>query len=191
MEDRRIKKTKKSIQEAFISLILEKNTLKITVTEISQRANIDRKTFYLHYDTTGAVIHEIIKEQVDELISILEKKHFFNNTFDMSILFQALNLVMEKNIELYRQIANSSLYNFLFEEIKKILKTSFWDSFQSIVNIPPEEFELYIEFYSAGTIAVYLKWLRNEVSIDENKLSQLVGNAAYYGFQQFLPKSNT
>lgn len=189
MEDRRIQKTKSAILEAFISLILEKDIPKITVSEIARRANIDRKTFYLHYDTTDAVIHEFIKNQVDELIDMLELKDFFNNIFDVSILFQALNILMEKNINLYRHIANSSLYNFLSEEIKKVIKTSFWENLRARVNISPQVFDLYAEFYSAGTMAVYLKWLRKEVAVSEDQLSQIAGNATYYGFQQFIPRN--
>lgn len=189
MKDRRIQKTKKAIQEAYISLIIEKDTPKITVTQIAQRANIDRKTFYLHYDTVEAVVHEFIKDQADELISVLKNNNFFNNIFDISSLFQALNLLVEKNLDLYRHIANSSFNNFFSEEIKNILKSSFLENLRSKINVPIEEFELYVEFYSAGTIAVYLKWLRNEISISEKQLSEIAGNATYFGFQQLVPRN--
>ncbi|PWS33184.1 TetR/AcrR family transcriptional regulator [Pedobacter paludis] len=48
--DRRIKKTKKSLTEALISLILEQGYEKVTVQNIIDRANVGRSTFYIHYE---------------------------------------------------------------------------------------------------------------------------------------------
>ncbi len=58
MEDLRITKTKTAIKEAFISIIKDDNTSKITVTEIAKQANINRKTFYLHYNSIEDLMSE-------------------------------------------------------------------------------------------------------------------------------------
>ena len=47
--DRRVQRTRQLLQEALVSLILEKGYQKITVQDIIDRANIGRSTFYSHY----------------------------------------------------------------------------------------------------------------------------------------------
>lgn len=47
--DRRVARTRKSLHQALISLILEKGYDSITVDEICQTANVGRSTFYLHF----------------------------------------------------------------------------------------------------------------------------------------------
>lgn len=47
--DRRIVRTKKDIKETFISLLEEKGFEKISVSDLTEHANINRGTFYLHY----------------------------------------------------------------------------------------------------------------------------------------------
>ena len=47
--DRRTRKTKKAICEAFAELLVEKELHKITVREIIEKADISRVTFYNHY----------------------------------------------------------------------------------------------------------------------------------------------
>lgn len=47
--DRRIRRTQKSLHEALISLVLEKNYDSITVQEILDRADVGRATFYSHF----------------------------------------------------------------------------------------------------------------------------------------------
>ena len=48
-EDRRVRKTKRSLRDCLIRLMKEKKIQDITVREISEMADINRGTFYLHY----------------------------------------------------------------------------------------------------------------------------------------------
>lgn len=112
---------------------------------------------------------------------------FLTRSFDVASLFQSLNMLMEKDIDLYRHIANMPAYAFLWEQIKDILKSTVKETMADKLIVSPEEFELYAEFYSAGTIAAYLKWLREEVDLSEEELVNVLGNATYYGFQKLLP----
>lgn len=186
-EDRRITKTKAAIREAFFSMIKEKNAPKITVTEIAKRANIDRKTFYLHYDSTEAIVNEFYQELISELLLILERNDFFDRSFDVSSLFQSLNLLIDRDIELYRHIAKMPSYFLFWEEIKNIVKSVVVEAMSVRLNMSRDELELYAEFYSAGVASAYLTWLKNEVNLTETEVADIVGAAAFYGFQKLLP----
>ena len=62
--DIRVKKTKRAIQKAFIALLREKPIEKITVKEIAERAEINKTTFYSHYETLDALTAEIERQTV-------------------------------------------------------------------------------------------------------------------------------
>lgn len=47
--DRRITKSQEAIKIALIELMTEKSFDHITIKEISERANVNRGTIYLHY----------------------------------------------------------------------------------------------------------------------------------------------
>ena len=61
--DRRCLKTQKAIKNALVELMSEKDISQITVKELAQRADINRKTFYTHYtsiyDVSGEIENEI------------------------------------------------------------------------------------------------------------------------------------
>ncbi|MGB4439757.1 MAG: TetR/AcrR family transcriptional regulator [Sedimentibacter sp.] len=189
-EDRRITKTKAAIREAFFSMIKEKNVPKITVTEIAKRANINRKTFYLHYDSTEAIINEFYQDLISEFLLILEKNDFFDRSFDVSSLFQSLNLLIDWDIDLYRHIAKMPSYFSFWEEIKNIVKSVVVEAMADGLKMPQDELELYAEFYSAGVTSAYFTWLKNEVNLTETEVANIVGAAAFYGFQKLLPQED-
>ena len=60
--DKRVIRTKENIKTAFMQLMLESNLDKITVSEITNKAKVNRSTFYLHYSDVSAVIVDIERE---------------------------------------------------------------------------------------------------------------------------------
>jgi len=189
-QDRRITKTKKAIREAFFSILKNNKSSKITVTDIANRANIDRKTFYLHYDSPEAIMDEFYKNLINDFLLVLEKNDFFDRSFDVLALFQSLNVVVQRDIDLYRHIAKMPSYAFFWEEIKDIVKSVAIETLSDGINMSKDELELYAEFYVSGIIATYLKWLKNEVNLTETEVVNILSTASFYGFQKLLQKND-
>ena len=57
--DLRVIRTKKAIRDAFCAMIMEMDYPDITIKELTQRAMINRNTFYLHYDSMDALLQEL------------------------------------------------------------------------------------------------------------------------------------
>ena len=60
--DRRRRYTLSVIQEAFFALLAEVGFAKMTVADICRRAEINRGTFYLHYEDKYALLDALIDE---------------------------------------------------------------------------------------------------------------------------------
>ena len=60
--DRRRRYTLSVIQEAFFALLAEVGFAKMTVADICRRADINRGTFYLHYEDKFALLDALIDE---------------------------------------------------------------------------------------------------------------------------------
>lgn len=67
-QDRRVSKSKKAMRHALIQLIEEKEFHKITVTDIVERADLNRGTFYKHYQTQGDILSELTEDIINDLI---------------------------------------------------------------------------------------------------------------------------
>ena len=57
--DRRIEKTKQAMRHAFVELLKKKPYNAITISELTREADIDRRTFYLHYECIEDLVSEM------------------------------------------------------------------------------------------------------------------------------------
>jgi AcrR family transcriptional regulator len=71
--DRRIAKSQGAIKKALIELMNEKHFDKITLQDISDRANVNRRTIYLHYMDKFDLLDKIIEEHISKLQEMFEE----------------------------------------------------------------------------------------------------------------------
>ncbi|MFT4004132.1 MAG: TetR/AcrR family transcriptional regulator C-terminal domain-containing protein [Lacrimispora sp.] len=72
--DRRILKSRKLIQTTFLTMLIEDGFDEITVKKITEKSDISRKTFYLHYADKYELLDTIVDKQLEELEEICEMK---------------------------------------------------------------------------------------------------------------------
>lgn len=60
--DRRQRRTRRAIYDAFESLVREQHYASITVAQIIERADIGRSTFYAHFGTKDELLDELCRE---------------------------------------------------------------------------------------------------------------------------------
>lgn len=62
-DDLRVRRTRKMLQQALIDLTIEKGFAAITIQDITERAMVNRSTFYRHYldkcDLMGQYMHDV------------------------------------------------------------------------------------------------------------------------------------
>lgn len=71
--DLRVKKTEKAIRGAFYQLVKTKPVEKITVKELAELAEINKTTFYAHYETIYDLTAKLEQEITDSVIENLDE----------------------------------------------------------------------------------------------------------------------
>lgn len=69
--DRRVRRTRRALQDALIQLILENGYDSVTIEEITDRADLGRTTFYLHFKDK----EELFMHAIDSICEDFIKKH--------------------------------------------------------------------------------------------------------------------
>lgn len=179
--DRRILKSKKSIREACLRLIKTNDFHSITVTEMAKEADVDRKTFYLHYSSTYDVLKEIETEIEEKVLELLRTKDFNIDDF-----FKGLNAIMMDNVDLYNRISKSTNYSFLKNNCKNILKSTLITSFQKRSGLATNEFNICAEYISSGIIGIYTDWLSNPKDVSLNELTLFAKSTVVKGWEKII-----
>ena len=77
--DRRVRKTKSQLRQALMQLMTEKPFKSISVRELSERADINRGTFYIHYRDVSDLLQRLEDEMAERLIEVC-KKYAYTDT---------------------------------------------------------------------------------------------------------------
>ena len=67
--DRRMQRTRQILQRAFIEVAHEKGVVATTIQDITERADVNRGTFYLHFADKYALLEAIIHEHFQHLLT--------------------------------------------------------------------------------------------------------------------------
>lgn len=119
-EYRNSTRSRKLICNALLELLNEKPLEKITVTDIANRADLNRGTFYLHYDSVNDVVSELQDElitQLDEYFANLEIPISTDNI--MPIVAECLKYIFDQNQSKYMAL----VYHSKLEFVEKFCKS--------------------------------------------------------------------
>lgn len=176
-QDRRVTRTKASLTRALFELSEEKDFSKITITELSRRANVDRKTFYLHFQSLDDVLEAFYEEALRRVQEGLEREGVFQRKIDLAGFFRVLGGVIAEDMPLYRRLAAGSGYTYFIERLRKLLKTVVENALTQQGVWDEMEIRFYSEFYAAGVMRAYLAWFRGDVKLEEEELTRLMVRA--------------
>ena len=83
-EDRRIRRTRKRLQEALIYLLRRKLLAKIQIKEIVEEADVSRTTFYQHFETKEQLLFSLIDDLFEKIHSeVFDAKENGNEAIDI------------------------------------------------------------------------------------------------------------
>lgn len=181
--DRRQQKSRKIIMDAFINLLEEKDIEKISLTEIANKANVNRGTIYLNfidkYDLLDQCIEENLSVVFKECRDNIDAREISSSKESILIILEQL----EKNIDFYRTLLKNTNFSAfrksIHDEVVKTIKT---------VGLIKEESavlrsEITIEFLASGISGVLEWWLSN---LENYTTRQLVDEL--WGLSQKLNK---
>lgn len=105
--DPRIRRTRAAIRDAFTELMQKKEYDAITVTDISECAQINRKTFYAHYETKEQLFTQMLEEMFEDLfLTFMYEKEMPGSRLNEQQLLCDCCAFFEK-VERYREELNT------------------------------------------------------------------------------------
>lgn len=181
--DLRILKTKNAIKETFKEMVCEMDASDITIKELTDRAMIHRKTFYLHYTCIEALYEDMLSdlsEKYYEAIDQIPPDAPFTEVNRVFFTFMAgQEPYMEKIVcsASYRDFADRF---FLAMLRHNRLRHNPYAAFS------PEEQNIINTYLGVSSVNLYRQWIADDKKLPLEDLIQLSGQLFTNGVSSIL-----
>lgn len=182
--------TRKKISAAYLSLLIE-DPNNITVTTIVKKANINRGTFYLHFENIKSVEKHIESELANNFKEL--ELDFRQVQIDKTpeIILKKFNEILNKDLDFYRLFICAASETNLMDTIKKSLLISISNNFkimQYVMNY--ERFKTVIQYIAGGAINAYTDWFKGNIDCSLDELAINLTSLIKHGLKEFIIDGN-
>lgn len=157
--------TKKALAAALKKAMETKTLSKITVSELITECNINRKTFYYHFQDIYALLKWMMEQ---EAIDVVKKFDFIIDTEE------AINFIMDY-VDENKHIINCAYDSMGHEEIKCFFYTDLYDVVRGVIdnservlniNIDDSFKDFITKFFTEAAAGILIEWVKNRLSQD-------------------------
>lgn len=175
--------------EALISLLEKKPFEYITIREICEKAEVNRSTFYLHYENMGDLLKETIDYVLNRFASYfpvdtrsvvarfadceLQDLKFINDKF----LYPYLSFIRDNRRIFLAIVSQPEAFaaNVIFQKMFDNIFAPILDRFQ----YPGEEQNYVMMFYLNGITAIIMEWVKDGCQKSDEDISDIIRHCIY------------
>lgn len=199
--DRRVQRTLQSLRVALLELIKEKNYEDISIEEITERANVGRTTFYLHYKDKDDLLMEEFSTTIYERVQTLSEIPFSvwlpvsEDETNKNKPLQPLLLVFQhihNHSELYYLLLKSANSNKLVERIRKVSTDAIIKFVETKMETDPipvlseVPIEFFAAFFSGALISIVNWWIREDMRHTPEEVTDMFRSLFFRGAREAL-----
>jgi len=195
LKNRRTSKSKKELKNALILLMEKKNFRTITITDIVTLADLNRGTFYKHYQTKEELLNELIDDVLEDLIKAYKDPYLHTDKFMVSELTTSSIKIFEHVVSysnFYTIIVNSNVLPGFQNKICDILKEL---TKQDLVEVNNTNNNINIELFSSYTayalFGLIMEWVKGGFKYTANHMAeQLIQILSFNSHNVIIKTSN-
>lgn len=164
--------TKDLIRKEFINLLNKKKLHNITVTELAKTCNIERKTFYYHYENLTQLVKEIFDEELERVIEEFNETLSWEESFILAAKFILDNKKVVKHM--YESDYKIELEKYIFsisgEIMRKYVRRVAKDTQAKEIDI-----KLIAYFYQCALSSSLIQWVATDMKTDPKAIARRIG----------------
>jgi len=165
--DRRVQKTNQALQLAFRKLAKTTSYRNITVKQLTETAKINRKTFYLHYDSIEDFSNTVVDEIADQLLQIITEKPMNESLSETGYVFDNVFDFFKQSRDFYTFMMTSDDYSFLSRKVESKVATGFAQALYRDFDISELDSYICASFLIRNTLMLFRIFSDETVKLDK------------------------
>lgn len=170
--NQRTRLSKMLFKNALMDLLKEKGSInKVSVRELCDRAELNRSTFYAHYQEPNDLLIEIETELLDATEEHLKKIGAENEIGAHKYILSFLQYIRQNDKPFRALLIDSTDPEFR----SRFMQQSIIQFVENLRIVLPKELEQYIFSYILnGSTGIIIQWIRSDYAADENEIVNLL-----------------
>lgn len=148
--------TKKAIGYTFKDLLKEKPFNKITVNDIASKCDINRQTFYYHFQDIRDLVEWICTFEVDSILNKNSNVEKWEDKFLLIFKIMEEEKIFVKNI--YHSVSVEVLRNNLYRLVYPIIYSEIIEKSKG-KSLREEDKKFITDFYKYAFVSIVLDWI--------------------------------
>ena len=182
-EDLRVRKTKKAIRSVFEDMICEMDYEEISIKELTARAMINRKTFYLHYHD----LDDLLTELQDEYVNVFIKQNVsYKSLDDIKNLIRLFFESASGQSKFQERLICSGSYQTFFNQVNKRIMDYRRDTNRGAFGMDDLSENFIFAYYGANSALLYRQWVADGKKIPIEDAIQLATKLICNGMSAFV-----
>lgn len=165
-------RSRKLINEALADLLQEKPLEKITVTDIVNRAGINRGTFYAHYRDVPDVVNSLVQKTFSSIQEVLTRQNHSLAEAAHTMLDQ-IQRILEEDLDFTRKLMNSGAAAILQERLVAVMVEYMLQHRDDFSPGSPENYEIAIRVSAGGISYLYREWFAGSLPYTLEELTRI------------------
>jgi len=179
--DRRIQRTRELLQQAMIELVVEKGYEAISIQDITDRANVARTTFYLHYADKDELLFSSVRDMIEDLLSSMKP-----GREEMPTSFEHI----AQHAAFYRAILGEQGSPAFVSRLTDFVADVVRERMLSQMAIPGKDPRLPLDFMTHYLVGAYVGvatwWLNKDMPYSPAQMAQMINDLADKGLMWAL-----
>ena len=173
-EDRRVRRTKKLMQQTLFQLMQKKPLTEISVRELAETCDINRGTFYMYYKDVYDMLDQIEDEMFRRFDSILAEHEANIEARETYPVLRAMASFTEENRDMCKVLLSPNGDMRFLERLNAVLEEKCRTEWHKLhADISEEDFELGYSFVIFGCIGLLRTWLNSDRPVTADRLAHV------------------
>ena len=181
--DKRVIRTKKAIKEALFKLMEEKDISSISISELTQKANVNRRTFYIHYRNITDILDEIESDLVDALGKLVEGIDLEAPQQSAYDLFIGLNSLISVEFDYYFHLVRVDMRGMLMSRLKNVIKGMTDLLLERMCRTHGKSEAVISAFIVGGFFNMYLEWHNHPEGLSVEQAAEIASKMVTLCFE--------
>ncbi|HJZ28191.1 MAG TPA: TetR/AcrR family transcriptional regulator [Streptosporangiaceae bacterium] len=178
---RRVARTKAAIEDAFVQLVLERGYDKVTVEDITDRADLARATFYVHYPNKEAVQFAVFNRLTEDLVQRIANQGGPWNVVHRDAIQAAYKQAADMP-DLYRAcLSDARTRQAHLSTLSRYAEQNFRDRLTALGNQPRVPVPVMARAFVGAHVAILEAWLAGELDGNVEELASMALDLLIYG----------